>query len=137
MVRFSVTIIFCAINVCQGSQSLPLRVKHLFSNLRTTFGVVIHILGLHLLLKNLWLRQHGDEFLPDSLQCPFPSSLLWTVQCIHICSVSDPDPHGSALRWTPWIQIRVRIRDADSGSGSSSFKIAKKIKLLNIFCNIS
>jgi len=41
-------------------------------------------------------------------------------------SVSDPepDPHGSALRWPPW--IRICIRDAGSGSGSRSFKITEK-----------
>ena len=40
-----------------------------------------------------------------------------------ISSVSDPDPHGSALKLTPWILIC--IRDADSGSGSRSYKITE------------
>ena len=44
-------------------------------------------------------------------------------------SVLDPDPHGSALRWPPW--IRIRSIDADSGSGSSSYELTK------IFWNIS
>jgi len=42
---------------------------------------------------------------------------------VGICSVSDPDPHGSALKFTLW--IRIRIRDADSGSGCSKYKITK------------
>jgi len=50
-------------------------------------------------------------------------------------SVSDPDPHGSALKMTPW--IRIRIRDVDSGSGSRSFKMTEKWKELNIFLKIS
>jgi len=45
----------------------------------------------------------------------------------------DPDPHGSALRWPPWILIRIRIRDADSGSGTSSYKITKKLKNIEYF----
>jgi len=49
-------------------------------------------------------------------------------------SVSDPDPHGSALRWPPW--IRIRIRDADFGSGSGSYKITKKFKNIEYFCQI-
>ena len=48
-------------------------------------------------------------------------------------SDSDPDPHGSALKLTPW--IRIRIRDADSGS--SSYKVAKKIKNIEYFCSSS
>jgi len=52
-------------------------------------------------------------------------------------SVSDPDPHGSALKLTPWIQIRIRIRDADSGSGSRSFKITEKWKNGIIFSKTS
>ena len=28
-------------------------------------------------------------------------------------SVSDPDPHGSALRKTPWIRIRMEDADPD------------------------
>jgi len=57
---------------------------------------------------------------------------------------TDPDPHGSALRWPPWIRIRIcnregefwiriRIRDADSGSGSRSYKITKKLKNIKYF----
>jgi len=47
-------------------------------------------------------------------------SLLYAILS---SSVSDPDQHGSAIKWTPWIWIR--IRDADSGSGSSSYKITQ------------
>jgi len=50
-------------------------------------------------------------------------------------SVSDPDPHGSPIRWLPW--IRIRIRDADSGSGSSIYKITKKMKNTEVFRNFS
>jgi len=50
-------------------------------------------------------------------------------------SVSDPDPHGSALKLTPWIRIRIRIRDADSGS--RSYKIIKKMKNIEYFYKIS
>jgi len=50
-------------------------------------------------------------------------------------SVSDPDPHGSALKMTPW--IRIRIRDADSATGFRSFKITEKWKRIYIFLKIS
>jgi len=43
----------------------------------------------------------------------------------------DPDPHGSALNWTPW--IRIRIRDADPGSGLSSYEIPYKEIEINKF----
>jgi len=56
-----------------------------------------------------------------------------------ITSVSDPDPHGSALNLTPWIRSRIRIKDSDSGSGSGSrsLKITEKWQKLNIFFKIS
>jgi len=50
-------------------------------------------------------------------------------------SVSDPDPHGSALKRPVWIRIRIPVRDADSGSGSSSYKTTKQNK--NIEFNLT
>jgi len=59
-------------------------------------------------------------------QIIFPTATNKFSHVMILTSVSDPDPHGSALRWPPWIWFRIRIRDADSGSGSRSFKITEK-----------
>jgi len=61
---------------------------------------------------------------------------IW-IRLIGYSSVSDPDPHGSALKITSWIRIHIRIIDGDSGSGFGSFKITKKWKKLYIFLKIS
>jgi len=55
------------------------------------------------------------------------------LNTVHKISVSDPDPHGSALKLTPWIRIRIRIGDVDSGSGSRIYKITKKFRNIEYF----
>jgi len=42
-----------------------------------------------------------------------------------VCSVSDPDPCGSAFIWLPWIRIRIGNTDLDPDPGQSKWRLKR------------
>jgi len=51
----------------------------------------------------------GHLYCPVSVRLNCRSGGFRTDFVVLLSSVSDPDPHGSALIWLSWIRIRIRI----------------------------